>query len=134
VVDVRLNANPVLSAAYSLENVPFLYLGISCAIVTAMVKAKLFYDAQQTINNATCISTEQKDMWKFCSVKNVETYFAKRNILLQRRFESMGCQMLCAQWNEPAIEPALSCVVVMTVDTTNSVIKVFKFLSEFFKK
>lgn len=123
-MDIRLKSNPVLSATYTMEKVPLLYLVLSCFIVAVAVKAKLFYDARQVINNATYARTNQKDMWKHCDVKNVEAYLARRKILLQRRFESIGCQIISSQWNEVTEEPVLSSVVVMTVDTTNAVIKV----------
>jgi hypothetical protein len=97
---------------------------MSCAIVTAAVKAKLYYDARQVVNNATYVRTTKKDMWKQCVVKNVDTYLAHRHVLLQTAFTSIGCQMMSVQWNETAAEPVISSVVVMTVDTTNAVIKV----------
>ena len=102
VVDVRLKSNPVLSAVYALENVPLLYFVLSCVIVTAAVKAKLFYDARQVINNATYVRTTKKDMWKKCEDKNVDEYLARRHVLLQTTFESIGCQMISVQWDEAA--------------------------------
>ena len=123
-MDIRLKSNPVLSAAFALENVPLLYFLLSCAIVTVAVKAKLYYDAQQVINNATYVRTTKKDMWKHCVVKNVNDYLAQRQVLLQTGFESIGCQMMSVQWNEVAKEPVVSSVVEMTVDATNAVIKV----------
>ncbi len=137
VVDIRLKSNPVLSAAFVLENVPLLYFALSCAIVAAAVKGKLYYDARQVVNNATYVRTTKKDMWKNCVVKNINAYLARRKVLLQTGFESIGCQMLSVQWNEAATEPVMSSVVVMTVDTTNAVIKVimpvvaFKFRYDF---
>jgi hypothetical protein len=123
-VDIRLKGNPVLTAAYALENIPLLYFLLCCTIVLIAVKAKLVYDARKAAKNPTCARTTQKDMWKRCVVKNVEAYLSKRHVLLQRRFESIGCQIMSAQWNESTSEPVISSVVVMTVDTTNSVIKV----------
>ena len=119
-----MKSNPVLSATYTMEQVPLLYLLLSCFIVAVAVKSKLFYDARQVINNATYARTNQKDMWKHCDIKNVEAYLARQKILLQRRFESIGCQIISSQWNEVTEEPVLSSVVVMTLDTTNAVIKV----------
>ncbi len=127
-VDARLKANPVLAAVYALENIPLLYFALSCTIVSIAVKAKLFYDARKTINNATYSKTTQKDMWKKCDVKNVEAYLSRRHVLLQQRFESIGCQIMSAQWNEAASEPVVSSVVIMTIDITNSVIKVSHFV------
>jgi hypothetical protein len=124
IVDIRLKANPVLAAVYALENVPMLYFALCCTIVSVAVKTKLFYDARKVINNATHARTIQKDMWKKCVVKNVEAYLSRRQVLLQRSFDSIGCQIMSAQWNEAVSEPVLSSVAVMTVDTTNNVIKV----------
>ncbi len=124
VVDIRLKSNQVLAAVYALENIPLLYFALSCTTVYVAVKTKLFYDARKAINNATHARTTQKDMWKKCVVKNVEAYLSRRQVFLQRRFDSIGCQIMSAQWNEAASEPVLSSVAVMTVDTTNNVIKV----------
>ena len=125
-MEIRLKSNPVIAATYTMETVPLLYLALSCSIVAAAVKAKLYYDARQVVNNATYARTTQKDMWKHCNVENVEAYLARRQILLQRRFESIGCQIISSQWNEATEEPVLSSMVVMTVDTTNAVIKVIR--------
>ena len=117
----------MLTAVYNLESVPLLYLVLSCAIVALSVKSKLFYDSRQIQNNATYAKTTQRDMWKHCLVGNVEAYLSRRQILLQSRFESLGCQIMNSQWKEAAADPVTSMVVVMTVDLTNSVIKVCKY-------
>jgi hypothetical protein len=123
-VDRRLRSNPVLSAVYKLDSLPTLYLALSCGIVAIIVKGKLFYDARQIKNRATFAKTIQKDMWKRCLVENVEAYISKRQIMLQSRFESMGCQLLNSQWKEAATDTVVSSVIVMIVDLTNAVIKV----------